>query len=359
MPALDFKTLLQQERARKRHEAKQQQQGSTKQKEMEEEEEEEEEEGDDDGEYKAPANFAARVDAMLGAVVATNVSAAVPSPEEGQDVDIMAVAAAKILEESQQAKHCLHARLDPEYLATAMAERDLAQHALVGPPHGIFYLPEYVSRELEEQVIEIAHSMPAKQWVTLRGRRLQCFGGKPTEDVASFKAQVLPPWVKQLCQSLTLASVFGMEETPDHVLLNEYQPGQGIMAHTDGPFFRPRVAILSLGGPAIFRFKRRLASGEIEGGKEDEQQRPVGSVLLQPRSLIVFEGDAYHEHMHEILAVEEEVVGGEEGTIPVLNLATAGEGVKVGETVRRALRVSLTFRKVNKPEAGRGEAASS
>lgn len=357
MPALDFKTLLQQERARKRHEQEQerqqQQQGPSKQK---EEEASEEADDDDDEEYKAPANFAARVDAMLGAVVATNVSAAVSSPE---DVDIMALAAAKLVEEREQGKHCLHARLDPEYLATAMAERNLAQHALVGPPHGIFYLPGYVSRELEEEVIEIAHTMPAKQWVTLRGRRLQCFGGKPTEDVASFKPQVLPPWVKQLCQSLTLAGVFGMEETPDQVLLNEYQPGQGIMAHTDGPFFRPRVAILSLGGPAIFRFKRRLATGEIEGGKEDEQQRPVGTVVLQPRSLIVFEGDAYHEHMHEILAVEEEVVGGEDGTIPVLNLATAGEGVKVCDTVRRALRVSLTFRKVNKPDAEGSEAASS
>jgi alkylated DNA repair protein alkB family protein 6 len=346
MPALDFKTLLQQERARKRHEQEQQQK----------EEVASEEEDDDDEEYKVPANFAARVDAMLGAVVASNVSPAVPLPEEGQDVDIMAVAAAKIVEESQQAKHCLHARLEPEYLGTAMAERNLARHALVGPPHGIFYLPEYVSRELEEKVMEIAHTMPAKQWVTLRGRRLQCFGGKPTEDVASFKPQVLPPWVKQLCQTLTLAGVFGLEETPDHVLLNEYQPGQGIMAHTDGPFFRSRVAILSLGGPSIFRFKRRLATAEIEGGKEDEQQRPVGTVVLQPRSLIVFEGDAYHGHMHEILAVEEEVVGGEEGTTPVLNLATAGEGLKVGDVVRRALRVSLTFRKVNKPEEERCEA---
>jgi hypothetical protein len=281
MPALDFKTLLQQERARKRHEQeqeRQQQQGPSKQK---EEEASEEADDDDDEEYKAPANFAARVDAMLGAVVATNVSAAVSSPE--QDVDIMALAAAKLVEEREQGKHCLHARLDPEYLATAMAERNLAQHALVGPPHGIFYLPEYVSRELEEEVIEIAHTMPAKQWVTLRGRRLQCFGGKPTEDVASFKPQVLPPWVKQLCQSLTLAGVFGMEETPNHVLLNEYQPGQGIMAHTDGPFFRPRVAILSLGGPAIFRFKRRLATGEIEGGKEDEQQRPLLPNCVPPR----------------------------------------------------------------------------
>eukprot|EP00624_Nannochloropsis_granulata_P003337 evm.model.NODE_26981_length_61533_cov_35.017178.15 len=125
MPALDFKTLLQQERARKRHEQEQQQK----------EEVASEEEDDDDEEYKVPANFAARVDAMLGAVVASKVSPAVPLPEEGQDVDIMAVAAAKIVEESQQAKHCLHARLEPEYLGTAMAERNLARHALVGPPH--------------------------------------------------------------------------------------------------------------------------------------------------------------------------------------------------------------------------------
>jgi hypothetical protein len=104
----------------------------------------------------------------------------------------------------------------------------------------------------------------------------------------------------------------------------------------------------------------------------------VGSLVLQPRSLLVFTGEAYHEHLHGIKAVAEEVVGmeveeeeeeeeGEEGEgegggravarmrvgAPVMNLEAAG--VKVGDVVRRApVRVSLTFRRVKGEEGGKG-----
>ncbi len=350
MPALDFKTLLLQERAKTKRQAQQQQQQQAKPpQEVDEHDDEDSEEEEEDAltQEEATANFAAHVDAVLGAAVAANV----PAAEDPGNVDILALAAAKTVEHGQQAKHLFAARLDPTYLTSATLERDMAAHALPGPPQGVYYLPEFVSAQLEEEIIETAHSLPARhpKWVKLRGRRLQCYGGEPSEDVATFKPQRLPAWVQQLCQSLTLAGVFASEETPDHVLLNEYQPGQGIMAHTDGPFFRPRVAILSLGGPAIFRFRKRLATGEIDGTQQQSAAAAVGTVVLQPGSLIVFEGEAYHEHLHEILAVEEEVVGGEDGSAPVLNLATA-RGVQVGDTLRRSLRVSLTFRKVNRPE---------
>lgn len=99
-------------------------------------------------------------------------------------------------------------------------------------------------------------------------------------------------------------------------------------------------------------------------------------MILQPRSLLVFTGEAYEEHLHEILAVAEEVVGmamvpEEEGEAegkgegrgvrmeegaPVLNQKAAG--VKVGDVIRRGpVRVSLTFRRVRGKEepAQRGE----
>jgi hypothetical protein len=145
------------------------------------------------------------------------------------------------------------------------------------------------------------------------------------------------------------------------------------MAHTDGPFYHPRAAILSLGGPAIFHFQRPRRAAEQQGA-----DTAVGSLVLQPRSLLVFTGEAYEGHLHEIKAVGEEVVGiveeetgeddceeeagEEEGRgvkqlkegAPVMNLAAAG--VKVGDVIRRApVRVSLTFRRVRGKEGPEGQ----
>ena len=52
------------------------------------------------------------------------------------------------------------------------------------------------------------------------------------------------------------------------------------------------------------------------------QNGAIASIVLQPRSLIFFTGEAYSDYMHEILAVEEEIVGEVEGgaSVPVLNL---------------------------------------
>ena len=36
--------------------------------------------------------------------------------------------------------------------------------------------------------------------------------------------------------------IFTSGKRPNHVLVNEYLPGQGIMPHTDGPLFHPTIA---------------------------------------------------------------------------------------------------------------------
>ena len=38
----------------------------------------------------------------------------------------------------------------------------------------------------------------------------------------------------------------------NHVLVNEYKPGDGIMPHTDGPAYVPIVATITTGGAQDF-----------------------------------------------------------------------------------------------------------
>jgi hypothetical protein len=42
--------------------------------------------------------------------------------------------------------------------------------------------------------------------------------------------------------------------TFNHLLINYYPRGIGIMPHFDGPLYRGKVVVLSLGGPAIIGF---------------------------------------------------------------------------------------------------------
>lgn len=58
----------------------------------------------------------------------------------------------------------------------------------------------------------------------------------------------VPEWLKKQMDKVE-TSCGGLLTNLNHVLVNEYQPGQGIMAHQDGPLYTPAVAILSLVRP--------------------------------------------------------------------------------------------------------------
>ncbi len=63
---------------------------------------------------------------------------------------------------------------------------------------------------------------------------------------------------------------------PNHVLINEYQPGQGIMPHEDGAAYWPVVATVSLGAPIVL---------DIYGKDSDGRRHPQPQwrILQEPR----------------------------------------------------------------------------
>ncbi len=65
-------------------------------------------------------------------------------------------------------------------------------------------------------------------------------------------AAPLPRWLEAL--TLRVSQALDLDEPANHVLINEYKPGDGILPHEDGPTYRPTVAILSLRAPSIIRF---------------------------------------------------------------------------------------------------------
>ena len=85
--------------------------------------------------------------------------------------------------------------------------------------------------------------------------------------------------------------------------------------HEDGPAYHPVVATISLGGHAIFHYFRYAPEGEgdaedAEGAKEPWTSnhgrridpRPVLTVLLEPRSVVITTGTLYKTHLHGCVA---------------------------------------------------------
>ena len=147
----------------------------------------------------------------------------------------------------------------------------------------------------------------------------------------------------------------------NHVLINEYLPGQGIMPHEDGPFFYPVIANITLGShtmldlyaksghdsvdavrctvddanaatnsdiplvetttesPTERQETRTLQSLPSEGSTPPTgkpQRKKIGKLLLEPRSLVIMRDDVY-KYLHGIEEITEDVLDD-----TVLNLAS-------------------------------------
>ncbi|KAH9542174.1 hypothetical protein CY35_14G102600 [Sphagnum magellanicum] len=165
----------------------------------------------------------------------------------------------------------------------------------VGSLPSIYYIPDFVSPAEQSHLLHQVNGAPMTKWKMLKNRRLQNW---------------VPPWLITVTQRIAKETTL-FPAPINHVLVNEYLPGQGIMPHQDGPLYHPVVAILSLGSPALMRFTphARILGITKEGIDEQQQQhtRSQGgkelstfSVALMPGSLLVFKDSAYEDYLHGI-----------------------------------------------------------
>jgi alkylated DNA repair protein alkB family protein 6 len=127
--------------------------------------------------------------------------------------------------------------------------------------------------------------------------------------------------------------VFDQKQRPNHVLVNEYLPGQGIMPHEDGPVFHSIICTINLNSHTILNLWPKLADGS-------EMVTGSGKValLLEPKSLVIIKDGAYTNYLHGIDQVTSDVLD-----LNICNL-TACPGREVGDEVTRDRRISCTIR---------------
>jgi len=209
----------------------------------------------------------------------------------------------------------------------------------IGIIPSMFYISEFISISDEQYLlnsIDKAGNMDGV-WQILRTRKLQCWGGDPPTYIGdNSHIEPLPPWLQSFTDHLVTSHIFPPSVTPNHVLVNRYEDDEGILHHTDGPSYVGRVAILSMNAITTMTFRPHLRSSDIGVVSGAD----VCSVVLEPRSLLVFTHSVYEHYMHGIYAQEVDVVGEE---APCVNAHLAG--VQEGQQIRRGRRTSLTVRR--------------
>lgn len=151
---------------------------------------------------------------------------------------------------------------------------------------------EIDQRELVEQ-LEQVDLVPFRFHGFVGNRRTSSFGWRYDFEDASFtRTEPIPRWLQPLREKAAAFAGF-LPEQFVHVLLARYDPGAGIGWHRDRDVFEDVVGI-SLGTPAILRFRQRTPSGF--------RRARVG---VEPGSAYLLSGDARWKWEHSIVPGEE------------------------------------------------------
>ncbi|XP_011863089.1 PREDICTED: alpha-ketoglutarate-dependent dioxygenase alkB homolog 6 isoform X2 [Vollenhovia emeryi] len=201
-------------------------------------------------------------------------------------------------------------------------------------PAAACYMPNFITEEEERQIVRCVNSAPQPKWTQLSHRRLQNWGGIPHPK--GMIAEGIPDWLQRYIDKVAALNAFEEGALPNHVLINEYLPGQGIMAHSDGPLFHPVVTTITCGSHTLLDFYRRLEA--------TEQPKLEFSLLLERRSLLVLWRDLYHNYMHSIAERDADNIT----ECSIKNLHMCAEKFPEGGTIKRGTRLSLTIRHVPK-----------
>ncbi|CEJ89483.1 hypothetical protein VHEMI05325 [[Torrubiella] hemipterigena] len=231
-------------------------------------------------------------------------------------------------------------------MATTALPTSLEECRISKLPSTAYYIPNFISEEEEQQILEKIQTAPKPRWKQLTHRRLQTW---PSDLVNNKLVEApLPNWLEEPVIS-RIRSMATSEQNdqhlfdqsphkrPNHVLINEYPPGVGIMPHKDGAAYWPVVCTVSLGSSLCLGIYKSKGDGAVAAD-------PTWRILQEPRSLLITTDSLYTDFLHGISDIEQdEDISSED----IVNWELLGrpQGFQDGVNVRQ-LRTSLTYRDV-------------
>ena len=179
------------------------------------------------------------------------------------------------------------------------------------PIAGLQLIPEAITPEHHDHLVTVIDQQP---WLTDLRRRVQHYGyrydyKRRSVDASQFLGS-LPDWSLPFVVQLQRSGL--IEQLPDQLIVNEYEPGQGISPHIDcRPCFGDVIFSLTLGSTCMMEFTHA------------EEKT---TLFLEPRSVLIMQGEARHVWKHAIPARKTDIFA--------------------GKSFERKRRISLTFRNV-------------
>jgi alkylated DNA repair dioxygenase AlkB len=138
---------------------------------------------------------------------------------------------------------------------------------------GLYYNPDFLFKDEQNELLEFTHSKP---WDDTLKRRVQHYGYRydyRTRKISlEDKVEPIPSEINRIGYRLTHQGYFN--QLPDQVIINEYQPGQGIAPHVDcEPCFGDIIATISLGSVYTMDFYNEI-------GERRQLNLGLGSLLV-------------------------------------------------------------------------------
>ncbi|RDA90302.1 hypothetical protein CP533_3344 [Ophiocordyceps camponoti-saundersi (nom. inval.)] len=243
--------------------------------------------------------------------------------------------------------------------------RSLEAVRVQGLPSTAYYISDFLSSDEERLILakpflvlglaQIA-SAPKPSWKQLSHRRLQSWPFPLLND--KLIDAPLPSWLEDTVVPRLLSllrpdgqHVFAQSPhaRPNHVLVNEYPPGVGIMPHKlsirlaaahptqDGAAYWPVVCTVSLGASLCLDVYHSNEGGALDA-------TTAWRILQEPRSLLITMDSLYTEHLHGIADIDQDVDLCPEG---IVNWSSLGKpDAYAGGSNVRGIRTSLTYRDV-------------
>lgn len=92
-------------------------------------------------------------------------------------------------------------------------------------PDYVYYIQNFLTVEEENLLLKSVYNVPQTKWTQLSRRRLQNWGGVPHHN--GMIPEAIPQWLQTWIEKVAGFQVFS--HLPNHVLINEYKPNEGIM----------------------------------------------------------------------------------------------------------------------------------
>jgi alkylated DNA repair dioxygenase AlkB len=187
------------------------------------------------------------------------------------------------------------------------------READIGKIPGLTYISDYIN---EREQTQLLGNIERREWSIKAQRRVQQYGYQYDYKNGEFSSSrylgELPDWLDQIARRFCKDGL--TSRIPDQVIINEYEPGQGIVGHIDCiPCFGNTIITLSLGSACLMEFFH-------------PQTQEQAKILVEPGSLVVFQKAARYVWEHGIAERDRDMYQGRE--------------------IVRTRRISLTFREI-------------